>query len=127
MIRSASTTLIVMAIGLVQVAAEPLSGDAIRAMVSGKNVYLSTPYGLEFPLRYNTDGTVSGDASGFSMAKMLAPKETGSWWVRGPKLCQKWKSWHDGKTLCFTIIKTGKSTISWKRDDGLAGTARITG
>ncbi len=61
------------------------------------------------------------------MAKMLAPKETGSWWVKGPKLCQKWKSWYDGKTLCFTINKTGKSTISWKRDDGLAGTARIRG
>ena len=127
MVRTAVATLIVMAGGLASVAAEPISGDAIRKLVSGKNVYLSTPYGLEFPLRYNTDGTVSGDASGFSMAKMLAPKEKGTWWVKGPKLCQKWKSWYDGKTLCFTINKTGKSTISWKRDDGLAGTARIRG
>jgi hypothetical protein len=113
--------------GMTSVSAEPLTGNAIKQLVSGKNVYLSTPYGLEFPLRYNTDGTVSGDASGFSVAGMLAPKETGSWWVKGPKLCQKWKSWYSGKTLCFTINKTGKSTISWKRDDGLAGTARIRG
>lgn len=113
--------------GLSPALAEPLSGDGIKKMISGKNVYLSTPYGLEFPLRYNTNGTVSGDASGFSMAKMLAPKETGKWWVKGPKLCQQWKTWYDGKALCFTVNKTGKSTLSWKRDDGLAGTARVKG
>ncbi|HEY5819312.1 MAG TPA: hypothetical protein VIU14_13125 [Mesorhizobium sp.] len=104
---------------------EPLSGDGINTLISGKRVFLKTPYGLEFPLRYNSDGTVSGDASGFTMAKMLAPKETGKWWIKGPKLCQQWKTWYNGKALCFTIDHTGSSTLDWKRDDGLAGTARI--
>lgn len=116
-----------LALSTTPVLAEPLSGDGIKKLVSGKNVFLKTPYGLEFPLRYNRNGTVSGDASGFSMAKMLAPKESGKWWVSGSKLCQQWKTWYDGKTLCFTVNQTGKSTISWKRDDGLAGTARIGG
>jgi hypothetical protein len=127
MIRTAFAVGMIWMVGGGHALAEPLSGEAIRQLVADKNVYLSTPYGLEFPLRYNSNGTVSGDASGFSMARMLAPKEDGTWWVKGPKLCQKWKTWYDGKTLCFTVNKTGDSTISWKRDDGLAGTARIKG
>lgn len=102
-----------------------LSGEEIKALVGGKKVFLSTPYGLEFPLHYRADGKVVGDASGFSMASMLAPKETGSWWVDGRKLCQKWPTWYNGKVTCFTIQQTGKNTISWTRDDGTRGTARI--
>lgn len=77
--------------------------------------------------RYGADGQVTGDASGFKLAGMFAPKETGKWWVEGEKLCQKWQSWYDGKTLCFTVRRTGKAFISWTRDDGLSGTARIEG
>lgn len=124
--RSIAVTAILVAI-LAPATAQPLSGDAIKALVSGKRVYLSTPYGLEFPLRYRADGQVNGDASGFKLAGMLAPKETGKWWVEGEKLCQKWPSWYDGKTLCFTVRQTGKGSISWTRDDGLSGTARIEG
>lgn len=105
--------------------ATPLDGDAIKSLVGGKRVYLSTPYGLEFPLQYMTNGEVRGDASGFSLASMMAPKETGSWWVKGQKLCQKWPSWYKGKTICFTIEQTGKAKIAWTRDDGMSGTARI--
>lgn len=107
--------------------AEPLDGPAIKQLVSGKSVFLSTPYGLEFPLRYNTDGSVSGDASKFSMASMLTPKETGTWWVESDQLCQKWPTWYDGKAFCFTISQTGPSRIAWKRNDGMSGTARIRG
>lgn len=107
--------------------AQNLPGAEIKALVSGKRVYLSTPYGLEFPLRYAENGQVTGDATGFRLAAMFAPRETGKWWVEGEKLCQKWPSWYDGKTLCFTVRQTGKASISWTRDDGLSGTARIEG
>lgn len=112
---------------VIAASADALDGAAIKTLIAGKRVYLSTPYGLEFPLQYRSNGKVVGDASGFSMASMLAPKETGTWWVKGSKLCQKWPSWYDGKTICFTIDKTGASTIKWLRDDGTAGTARIEG
>lgn len=106
--------------------AEFLSGEEIRSLVGDRKVYLSTPYGLEFPLIYRSNGKVAGDASGFSMAGMLAPKETGIWWVEGRRLCQKWPTWYDGRVTCFTVERTGKNTISWTRDDGARGTARIT-
>ncbi len=105
--------------------AESLSGPEIKKLVSGKRVYLSTPLGMEFPLHYKSNGNVSGDASRFTMASMLAPRETGKWWTKGSKLCQQWPSWYNGRAFCFTVQQTGKSTISWVRDDGYSGTARI--
>jgi hypothetical protein len=120
-----ATALLALGGGLATAHAENLAGDAIRKLVGGKQVFLSTPYGVEFPLHYRSNGKVSGDASRFSMASMLAPKEDGSWWVTKAKLCQKWPTWYDGRTICFTIRKTGPASLAWTRDDGLKGTARI--
>jgi hypothetical protein len=107
--------------------AEELDADGIRSLIAGKKVYLATPYGLELPLRYDAGGAVQGDVSGFTLARMFTPRETGRWWVDGGRLCQQWPTWYDGKSFCFTIRQTGDATISWTRDDGLQGTARITG
>lgn len=107
--------------------AEQLKGRQIASLVSGKTVYLATPYGFEFPLAYRADGTVRGDGTGTLLARFFAPKETGRWWVRNRKLCQKWQNWYRGKTLCFEIEKTGPRSINWLRDDGYSGTARIKG
>jgi hypothetical protein len=111
---------------LLPASAQELEGEAIRELVSGKTVHLRS-YGLEMPLRYGTNGVVSGDISGISIARMFAPKEQGKWWIEGRQLCQQWKSWYEGKTLCFTIRKTGERSISWTRQDGFSGEARIDG
>lgn len=102
-----------------------LSGPEVRALISGEVVKLDTPFGLSLPLYYRADGTVKGDISGFSMAGMLAPREDGRWWIDGNRMCQKWPSWYDGKTACFTIRKLGPGRIGWLRDDGTAGTAQM--
>jgi len=107
--------------------AQTLEGSDIESLIGDKRVLLSTPYGLELPLRYSAGGEVSGDISGFSMASMFAPSETGRWWVDGGQLCQQFPTWYDGKTFCFAIEQTGERSISWKRNDGLEGTARIEG
>ena len=105
--------------------AEPLSGDAVKKLVGGKRVYLSTPYGVELPLQYRTNGSVRGDVSGISIASMFTPRETGKWWIAGNQLCQQWPTWYDGRKFCFTIEPRGENAISWQRDDGMTGTARI--
>lgn len=105
--------------------ADDLSGPEIKKLVSGEKIYLSTPFGMELPLNYKTNGQVSGDVSGISAASMFAPKEVGKWWVEGKQLCQQWPTWYKGRQFCFTIAKTGYNTISWLRDDGATGTARI--
>ena len=56
---------------------------------------------------------------------MFAPKEEGRWWVEDNSLCQKWPSWYRGRQFCFKITSLGEGRISWLRDDGAKGTARI--
>ena len=115
----------VLALGALPAKAD-LPGDEIKKLVSGKRVFLSVPLGGEFPLRYTPNGVVAGSGDGVGLGKFMQPTDAGRWWVADNKLCQQWKSWYDGKTFCFTITKTGPNTIAWKRDDGYAGTARIT-
>lgn len=103
--------------------AEQLRGEQIKDVIGGELVRLSTPYGVALPLRYRDDGVVSGDLSGFSIGSMLAPREEGRWWVKGDMLCQKWPTWYEGRTHCFTITSLGPNKIAWTRDDGLSGTA----
>lgn len=107
--------------------AEQLTGKRIAKLVSGKTVYLATPYGFEFPLVYRSDGTVTGDGTGTLLARFFAPSETGRWWVGNSNLCQTWPSWYRGKTICFEIKQTGPRSLDWVRDDGFAGSARIKG
>jgi hypothetical protein len=111
----------------VPAAAAPVTGEGLRKLVAGRTVHLSTPYGIELPLRYQRDGRVSGDISGFRLARLFAPRETGRWWVDNDRLCQQWQSWYEGKTFCFTIRTAGEGRIRWIRDDGYSGSARIEG
>jgi hypothetical protein len=107
--------------------AEQIQGEGLKQLVSDKRVYLATPFGGEFPLLYKSDGSVSGDGTALGLGRIMAPKETGSWWVEGSNLCQEFPTWYDGATSCFTIERTGETTINWHRDDGESGTARIEG
>jgi len=106
-------------------AAEQLDGPQIRTLIAGETVLLNTPFGIALPLRYRTDGVVVGDVSGTSAASMFTPKEEGRWWIEGNSLCQKWPTWYKGHQFCFKITSLGERRISWLRDDGATGTARI--
>lgn len=127
------TPLTSMLVGLISLAAtlplsaQTLEGQELRSLISGKRVYLETPYGVEFPLYYQVDGSVTGDGTDLGLARFFAPRETGEWWVDGNNLCQRFPTWYDGETSCFTIQRTGDVTLEWTRDDGQSGSARIAG
>lgn len=106
-------------------ASDNLAGEDLKRTISGKEVYLATPFGGEFPLNYRADGVVDGSGKAIGLGKFMQPTDSGRWWVEGEKLCQKWKSWYDGKPFCFTVQNAGENRISWVRDDGLKGVARI--
>lgn len=103
----------------------PLAGDELRRAVAGKRVYLSVPFGGEFPLFYRPDGRVDGSGEAVGLGRFLKPSDSGRWWVDGQKLCQKWQTWYDGRVFCFTVTPRGPDRIAWVRDDGEKGVARL--
>ena len=106
------------------VLANKLSGNEINSLISGKKVLLQTSWG-SFPLRYATSRRVTGDGTALGLARFFAPKETGKWWVKSDRLCQKFPTWYRGKTFCFSLEKAGAKKLRWRRDDGYSGTALI--
>ena len=106
-------------------ASAQLSEQEIRNTVAGKRIYLKVPLGGEFPLYYQTNGSVSGSGDAVGLGRFMQPKDQGRWWVRGDRVCQKWQSWYDGKQFCFTLSRGDGNTLYWRRDDGVTGRARI--
>lgn len=113
------------AAGTVAFADAPLDGKSVRELVAGRRIYLSVPLGGELPLYYRKDGQVDGSGEAAGLGRFLKPSDSGRWWIDGNRLCQKWRSWYDGRTFCFTLATAGKDKVAWLRDDGEKGVARI--
>ena len=105
--------------------ANSLTDDQLREAIIGKTVYLSIS-GFELPIRYKADGRMTGSmgevAATFSRGD--GSRDSGRWWVEANHLCQRWTSWLDGQTYCYKISRQG-DFITWVRNDGVSGTARI--
>lgn len=104
-----------------------LTGDSLRKAVSGKTVYLRTQ-GIEIPISYSTNGTMSGRLKAFvaALAGGTPSADKGKWWIKDDRLCQQWKKWLDGRSYCYRLKREG-SLVRWSRDDGRSGTLRISG
>jgi hypothetical protein len=108
------------------VAAEAsLTGNVLRKTVSGKTVYLKIS-GFELPIRYSAGGSMAGSMSmvAAALSRGDGASDRGKWWISGDQLCQRWTSWMDGKSYCYKLTLRDKA-ISWVRNDGRSGTARI--
>ncbi|WP_293862921.1 hypothetical protein [uncultured Alsobacter sp.] len=103
----------------------PLDGKSVRDLISGKRIYLSVPLGGELPLYYRKDGQVDGSGEAAGLGRFLKPTDSGRWWIDGNRLCQKWRTWYDGRVFCFTLAPAGRDKVAWMRDDGEKGVARI--
>ncbi len=106
---------------------QPLSGVALKKILSGKLVYLNTPYGITLPIRYRPDGTMQADAgalAGMLSSKGYVTRDSGAWWIAQGKLCQKWRNWLAGRAICYRLRKQGRR-VYWRSSDGYAGSARI--
>ena len=95
-----------------------LDGDGLRKAVTGKTLTIETPMG-DLPISFAADGTMTGRSP--DMASYLGrANDRGTWWITSDQLCQRWKTWLDGKAFCFTLRKDG-SQVHWTRNDGLKG------
>lgn len=114
-------------IGVATVAtAEPvrMTDDAIKQQLTSSAVLeIDTPLGLTIPVRFSSNGIVSGEAG--AMASMLgAAKDRGRWWTDRDQLCVKWFRWFDAKTRCITLQRDGQR-VYWQEASGESGTATI--
>jgi len=107
------------------VEATSLTEDQLREAISGKTIYLNIS-GFELPIQYKANGRMSGImgqvAAAFSRGD--GSRDSGRWWVEANQLCQRWTSWMDGQTNCYTLTRQG-NLITWVRQDAVSGTARI--
>ena len=104
-------------------AAEALAGAVLQQTVAGKTIHLSTPFGA-LPISYRSDGSISGVAG--KLAQYTgSPTDSGTWWISGDKLCQKWNTWLNAKSYCFSLRQDGRN-VEWTRNDGVSGSATIT-
>ena len=102
-------------------AADTVSGEALRGMVSGKTVHVSTADGT-VPISFRVDGTMSGRAQGLASYAMAA-SDRGRWWISGNRLCQQWAQWFHNETHCFEMRRDG-AKLFWT-GGGRSGTAMI--
>lgn len=102
----------------------PLTGDDLMAAIAGRTVVIETPVGM-VPVLFKADGSMEGHSK--EVARYVGVEhDTGTWWVSKDRLrmCQKWRSWMDGKLHCFTLRQEG-AVLYWSRGDGETGLARI--
>lgn len=105
--------------------AEPqaVTGDALRLLAAGKTVHLESPYGT-LPVTFKEDGTLAAKASAGLALYLGSTADRGRWTVQGDRICQKFFRWFHGETHCMRVGQDGRK-ITWRRDDGLSGTAVI--
>jgi hypothetical protein len=102
-----------------------IKGETIRKMISGKRIYLAAPLGGEFPLYYQPDGRVDGTGEALGIGRLIRPSDSGRWWIAGDSMCQRWQTWYEGRTICFTLYNLGSNKLRWNQDNGDTGVARL--
>lgn len=123
--RAAPGMLALALIGGTAAASEPLPGEEIRRLVTNGRVLLATPLGGEIPMNYRAGGRVDASGEAIGLGRFFQPNDEGRWWIAGNQLCQQWRSWYKGETICFTLARAGGDGFVWRRDNGETGRARI--
>ena len=126
--RAPLLVIIMLMSGMPSAAAQPgtLVGSQLREAVSGRTIYLSAGWGVELPVAYRPNGTMSGRLNAFAaaLAGGNGQSDRGRWWIARNQLCQRGRNWLDGRAYCYRIAVNG-GTVHWRRNDGRSGTARI--
>ncbi len=101
------------------------TANDIRDGIIGKRVFLSVPFGGEFPLNYRYGGRVDGSGEALGLGRFVKPEDRGRWWIDADRLCQQFETWYDGEPMCFELYRLDAKRLRWIRNNGQAGTARI--
>lgn len=101
----------------------PLSGEDLKRSLDGALIEMDTPLGTKIPVRFGTDGLVSGEAG--ELAPLLgSARDRGRWWIDGDRICSKWFRWFDAEPQCLSVQQDGMR-LFWQQDNGKKGTATL--
>lgn len=123
-LAAAALPVVLIGSGLAVAEPRPITGDELTAAFAGRTVVIETPVGM-VPVLFKADGSMEGRSK--EVARYVGVEhDTGTWWVSKDRqrMCQKWRSWMDGKLHCFTLRQEG-AVLYWLRGDGEKGLARI--
>ena len=100
---------------------EPGTEVPVRTMPARPSAWLrrSALYRFSFAWTVRLSGT-AGELAAYTGSVA----DNGRWWVNSEKLCQRWRTWLNGQTYCFTLRQDGR-LVHWVRNDGLSGKATI--
>lgn len=108
-----------------EAAAERYRANEIEGEIVGRRIFLAAPLGGEFPLNYRKSGGVDGDGEALGLGRFVKPNDTGTWWIESDRLCQQFRTWYDGRPMCFELHRVDEKKLKWIRNDGKTGIARI--
>jgi len=121
MLRAAIPIAAALLVGTPQAAcAQQLTGTELNELLSGQTIDLSAPFG-SLPIEYAADGTMVARSAVLAVFSGIY-EDKGTWRIAGDQFCQGWKTWTPGKEQCFTVHR-GSTTLHWKSNDGMTGTA----
>lgn len=105
MFRTAIAIAVVCAAVPSEAAAEQYRANEIKGEIVGRRIFLEAPLGGEFPLNYRRSGSVDGDGEALGLGRFVKPKDTGTWWIQSDRLCQQFRTWYDGRPMCFELYR----------------------
>jgi GntR family transcriptional regulator/MocR family aminotransferase len=92
--------------------ADRLTGEALRAAMSGATLLCKTVYGDPCTIELHPDGGMIGMA-GYSNED----RDAGRWWVEGDLWSRQWNRWSYGEISAFQTVIDG-DRISWFDPNG---------
>jgi len=125
MLRLLASVTALLAVQAGYAAGERYTSTDIRTDIVGRRIFLAAPFGGEFPLNYRRNGRVDGSGEALGLGRFTKPMDTGRWWIDTDLLCQKFRTWYDGRSMCFELYRVDDRRLKWIRNDGKSGTARI--
>lgn len=97
-----------------------LTGDALRAAMSGATILYREVYGAPCTIRYHADGSMTG-VLGFSNEE----RDSGRWRIDDERFFRQWSHWNYGEEKGYSIVIDGEQVKFFNSDGQLVDTAFI--
>ena len=97
-----------------------LTGDGLKAVMSGATILYKEVYGAPCTIKYHEDGSMSG-VLGYSNEE----QDSGRWRVSGDRFYRQWSRWNYGEESAYYIVLDGQQVKYFNKDRQLVDTAFI--